>query len=347
MAVNKGAKKLSTISKSSIKTLGTGVRAWFLVATGGDYFFGVDKKLSDPARFKDPAKLKKYLLKLKIDEAADIDKKAAVVAGTVKLNGEEQELVIRFKANGGGKSTLKGVIKDSTIKKILPKAVIVKAHSGEAAPTDEDDINAEVAAAEELQGVEGDAGKELKTALKIFKWWKKEGHSGYTAAIANPSEANEDALQKIQRRLTKFYDGSMYNLFETHWFSADGPLKKYKQADFDLDKSSVKGYLKAINKALLDIEEQKDRDGEEEEADAMAHEALDDLLDDLDAIAELLGLSARAIPEFKSAVEANRSTFDPIWHDFSTDTNTLIQLKDVLGDGTWEGFLRIAAEFEQ
>ena len=168
--------------------------------------------------------------------------------------------------------------------------MIVKAHAGEAEPTDEADIDAEVDAAEELEGLDAALTKDAKSALKIFKWWKKNGHSDYTAFTGTPLVLNEDVLQKIQRRLTKFYERSLYKLFEAHWFTANGPLTKFKEGDFDLDKSSLRGYLRVINKAILAIEDLKDRDGDDEELDAMAHESLDDLLDDLDAIAELIGL---------------------------------------------------------
>ena len=130
MAVNKDAKKITSLARTALKAAGQEQRAWFAVGVGKDYFFYVDKKLKDPKKFKEPLAIKKVLTGLKIDKASEIQKDSLVVAGTIKAVADHYEMTVKVKSNGGGKSTLKSLVKDSGFKKIVGNVEIVKQHGG-------------------------------------------------------------------------------------------------------------------------------------------------------------------------------------------------------------------------
>lgn len=344
MSINPNQKNLTSLSKAAVKTLGSKPMVWYAVAAGKDYIFGIDKKITDPSKFKKVDKIQKYLEKLKIDTKG-IDSKAPAASGLLVKNGDAIQIAVVCKANGGGKSTLKAVLKDATGKKLVPNAEIVKSIGAKTDEQKQEDA-LDVAAEKELQESEVALNKETKTAVKYFLWWKQGAKATYLAATKSPNLTHEDGLLKINSRLRKFAEQKLYKLFESNLFTKNGPLAKYKEQDFDLTKANLKEYLGNIKTALAEIEKLQDSDRLDEEASADAAEELASIVDDLDTIAELMGLNPKELASFKECANKNKPVWKVLWSDFASNPTALIDLKNGLANGTWEDFFTIAKQFE-
>jgi hypothetical protein len=333
MAINKGSKKLTTLTKSALKNLEGNTRAWFLIERKGkDMLFGVDKKQANPAKYKKTAAVKKYLTTLDIENTSTIKDNAALVCGTVTTVGENVEFVISFKVNGGSKSMVKSSAAE--LKKICPTFKLVKSATDESMAATDAEVEEEAPA-----DAKGEDPKAIKVGLKVVKWWTKSARSQLVEAEGAPS-ANEDFLQDLQRRLSKFKTLKCYKLFREGKVLADK-----KPEDFDLDKENLRVVLNRIKAALAALPAST----EEDDADTaqMISESLEAMVDDLDLIAEMMALSVSGTAAFKEAAAENKDTLILLWKDFSNRTKDLVLLKDVLGSGSWNDFFQIAAKFEQ
>ena len=347
MSINPNRKALTTISKAAVKTLGDKPMVWYAVQIGSDYIFGIDKKVKDPGKFKKALVIQKYLDKLKIDTNG-IDSKSPSASGLLQKNGDKIEISVVCKANGGGKSTLKAVLKDGSVKKMVPNAEIVKSIGAQTEEQKKEDA-IDAAAEKELTESKIEISKELKTAIKYFLWWKQGAKDTYTKGISAPSLKNEDDLQKIYGRLKKFIEGKMYKLFETKksiFGDKKGPLAQFKETDFDLTKNHLKEYIANLKTALETIENLEDVDALDAEAEDEAAEEIASLADDLDTVAELMELSSKEIPSFKESANKNKAVWKIIWSDFGTNPSAIIDIKNSLANGTWEDFFKIAKQFE-
>ena len=346
MAVNKNAKKVTSLALAATKTLGEDTRAWFAVAVGKDFIFYIDKKLSEPAKFKDPLKIKKILERLKIDAAKDIKKDSAVAAGTIQATVDGHEMTVKVKANGGGKSTLKALVKDATVKKIVGKVEIVKNHGGKGDAEDEA-LDKEIREEMKAKGVKGvktdtSSGEEkievpddLRKALKIYKWWDKEGREALKKIAKKPTLESEDMLQTLSRRIKKYAKEKMYKLFEggVVW---DGALKKLRPKDYDLTKSDLKTILKQIDALLSVVRDLEGHDDFEDDARAIADEVADaaEQYGDLEDIAKRLKLADDQYMGFMDAGKGNIALIKDLVSKFSNDDIKL--LHKYVGAGSWD-----------
>ncbi len=345
MAINSNAKTLTSLSKSAAKVLGEKPMVWFALQSGSDYIFGIDKKVKDPNKFKKGGLIKKYLDKLKVD-TKKVDEKGASVAGLVTKNGDAIQIAVVCKANGGGKSTLKALSKDSTFKKLLPNAEIVK-RIGPKTDEDAQEDALDEAATKELQESGVAVSKEVKSAIKYFMWWKQGAKDKYLKAIANPTLSDEDDLQKINGRLKKFAKNSMYKLFkDKEMFSKAGALAKFKESDFDLTKENLKEYLANIKTALKVIEGMEDQDALDEEASAEVAAELEAVANDWETVGEILGIKGKDLTSLEQCATKEQAVWKVLWKDFATNPAALTKLKNGLSDGTWENFFAIAKQFE-
>ena len=355
MAVNKDSKKITSLSLAATKVMGESIRAWFAVAVGKNFLFYIDKKVTDPTKFKDPLKIKKILVQLKIDEAKEIKKDSAVAAGTIKSIGDGYEMTVKVKANGGGKSTLKALIKDATVKRIVGRVDIVKNHDGVKDSDDEkldqeienDLKNAKIKGVKTTKDSSGkdtvEIPKELKDALKIYKWWDKEGRDALANIYRSPTSLeNQDLLQTLSRRLKKYYKKSMYDLF-TDGFFADGALKKLRPKNYDLTKSELKKNIKLIDKLIDNVRNLDQHDGIEEDARVIAEEVEDsaEKYGELEDIAKRLKLKEKLYLDFMEAGKDNIPLIKNLVSKFSNDDVKLL-LKH-MGHGSWDQlFIQIA-----
>ena len=347
MSVNGNVKKLTTLCKSAIKSLGTAPMVWYAVQVDSDFIFGIDKKVKDPNKFKKPLKIKSYLEKMKVGDVSNISKDSGVISGLIVKSGEDIQIAVVCKTNGAGKSTLKSLLKDSTIKKLLKNATLVKSIGAET--VDEADNALEQQATDALEAANIEISKELKEAIKYFLWWNDSARASYTSGIAAPTSQNEDDLQKIYRRLKKFAEKKMYKLFEVNrsiFGDTEGPLHKFKHSDFDLTKPQLKEYLGALKEALNAITDAEDHEAISQEAEAEADAELAAMENDYEEVAEWLGLKGRDADTFIRTASSNTATWKILWKDFAKDPDGLVSLKNRLADGTWEGLFRIATAFE-
>jgi hypothetical protein len=277
---------------------------------------------------------------MKVNGIDGITAKSPLLTGLVARGGEGFQLAISLKKNGAGKSTLKKVILDSTFKKILPNAEIVK--TLELDPDSEDALDeAAIDVATGIEMTENKLGKSVKKAVKVFLWWDQEGRSSYQRVLAGHSALDERFLQTAQRRLEKYGKAKMYNLFEPKWFGLkDGPLQRYRFDDFDMKKSDVKVYLENIERILDQIIDA---------ADDIDDEEIDQLIGNIDFIEEMSVLEELAIQltlsegdaidfidEAQGYVDLVKKLM--IWF---TPAQILL-LRDFLGDGSWASFFSFA-----
>jgi|GEM_PF-5527541 len=341
MGINDNAKKLSSLSKTAIKGItGSSPRAWFLIEQGKTSLFYVDKKLSSADKLKDPVKCKVLLTKLKVEGVEDIDAKSPLVCGVVARKGEGFAMAISYKKNGAGKSTLKSAIKDATVKKLLPNVEIVKSlELGDTSERAENESVRDTESAREME--ENNVSSSHAKAFKIFAWWRDEGGAILGRISATSAPNDEDFLQTALRRLTKFKNKKMYDLFEPTFFGMkNGPLERFKYADFDLTKDGVTTHLTTIQ-GLLDaiLDGQPVTSGEDDIAEM---EALldDDILEDmttLEGFAKTLKLSDNDTIDFLSDAQPYVQVVDYLIKEFSrTDVKDLCK---GLGDGDWSVFL--------
>ena len=348
MSINPNQKNLTTLNKAAIKVLGDKPMVWYAVAIGSDYIFGIDKKITDPSKFKKVDKIQKYLEKLKVDTKG-MSSQAAAASGLLVKSGDAIQLSVVCKINGGGKSILKAVLKDATGKKLIPNPELVKSIGAQTDQQKSDSAREEaldVAVEQELLENQIPLSKETKTAIKYFLWWKQGAKDTYLAGIQSPDTDNEDDLLKINSRLRKFAERKLYKLFESHLFKKDGPLAKYSEQDFDLTKPKLKEYFGNLKTAFAAIEKNQDGIELDEEASVDAADELASIVDDLDTIAELMGLDPKELPSFKACVQANKPVWKVLWSDFASNPTALIDLKNGLANGTWEDFFKIAKQFE-
>ncbi len=347
MSVNGSAAKLTTLSKSAVKALGASPMVWYAVEVNGDFFFGIDKRIKDPNKFKRPLKVKSYLEKLKVGDVSSIQKDSGVVAGLVRKTSEKVEISVVCKTNGAGKSTLKSLMRDSTVRKLLKGAEIVKQIGSGTDDSAEQALDARTEQTLESAGIQ--LTKELKDAVKYFLWWNDTARDIYRRGVASPSESIEDDLQKVYRRLKKFAEQKMYKLFETNegiFFDTDGPLKRFKPTDFDLTKGHLKEYLPNLKSALGKIADRANTEEAAEEASADAQAELDSIANDFETITELMGISGSEARDFIAQASANGPVWTILWKDFGTEPEGLVALKNRLANGTWSDFFRIAKQFE-
>lgn len=333
MAINKGSKKLTTLTKSALKSLDGSTRAWFLIERKGkDVLFGVDKKQANPAKFKKTTAIKKYLTKLGIENVSTIKDTAALICGTVSIVGDDVEFVISSKVNGGSKSMVKSSVAE--LKKICPNFKLVKSATDQSMAATDAEVEQDAPV-----DANGENPKAIKVGLKVVKWWTKSARAQLLPAENSPGE-NEDFLQDLQRRLSKYKSLKCYKLFREGNVLADK-----RPADFDLDKENLRSVLSRIKTALaaLPASTEEDDAGTEQ----MIAESLEAMVDDLDLIAEMMALSVSGTAAFKEAAAQNKDTLILLWKDFSNRTQDLVLLKDVLGSGSWNDFFQIAAAFEQ
>ena len=78
---------------------------WYAVQVNSDFIFGIDKRVTDPNKFKKPLKVKSYLEKMKVGDVSNITKDCGVISGLVTKNGENIQIAVVCKTNGNGKST--------------------------------------------------------------------------------------------------------------------------------------------------------------------------------------------------------------------------------------------------
>lgn len=324
---------MTTLTKSALKSLEGKTLTWFLIELKGKaLLFGVDKKQSNPAKFKKPSAVKKYLTQLGVENTDAIKENSGLVCGTVTVVGEKVQFVISFKVNGGSKSMVKANLGD--LKNICPTFQLGKSAKDDSMAAVDAEVDQEDIAVPKSQDPNA-----IKLALKVVKWWIKSAKSQLVEAEAAPDD-HEDFLEDLQRRLIKYSALKCYNLFR------DGKVLAAKRPkDFDLEKANVLALQKRIKAALAKIV----TDNEQEDANTtqMASEAIEAMVDDLDLIAELMALSDIGTADFKKAAAQNRDTLLLLWKDFSNRTKDLVLLKDVLGSGSWAEFFVIANKFER
>lgn len=346
MSVNGTVAKLTTLSKSAVKALGSTPMVWYAVQVDSNFIFGIDKKVKDPNKFKKPLKVKSYLEKLKVGDVSNITKDCGVVSGLVVKNGENLQIAVVCKTNGAGKSTLKSLLKDSTVRKLIKNAELVKS-IGATSDAEEDAVDKK--ATDTLEAANIEISKELKEAIKYFLWWNDSARATYTSGIASPTSRNEDDLQKIYRRLKKFAEKKMYKLFEIHrsiFGNKEGPLHRFKPNDFDLTKTHLKEYLSNLKEALGKIADADDKEEISQEAEAEVNDELAAMEDDHESVAEWLGLKRSDAAAFIAAANSNKAIWKILWKDFAKDPAGLVSLKNRLANGTWDDLFRIATEFE-
>lgn len=351
MAVNGKDKQLSSLSKKALQMANGQKRAWFAVGVGKDFLFYIDKKLTDPTKFKEPLKVHKLLTSLKMDSASEVGRKSLLIAGTILEVGEQYEMTVKVKVNGGGKSTLKSLLKDATFKKIVGKVELVKEHGGGVDAADkarEAEITAElkdkgvsgVKVSKDASGAETvEVPEKLRKALKLYKWWDKEGRAELNRLRDGDiaTAADEDILQTIQRRLTRFQKASMYGLFADGTFRIwDGPLKKLRPDDYDLTESNLKKYLEETKKLLDERLSKKSSAGFEEEVaeivDAIEEDAEE--YSDLEKIAKRLQLKDDQFLDFMDAGKGNLPLVKDLVSKFSNDD--VKKLLKSVGGGNWD-----------
>ena len=347
MAVNKNAKNLTSLSLAALKSAGHELRAWFAVQVGTDYLFYIDKKITQPMKFKEPLALKKVLTALKVRDAKSINKDALVVAGTIQSAGEAYEMTIGVKSNGGGKSTLKSLVKDANFKRIVGNVEIVKQHGGNVG---EDDLEMDASIKTEMKekGVSGvkvvvdeennetiEVPDNLRKALKVFKWWDAEGRASLESLSGGASVDDEETLQTIKRRLKKFAKEKMYKLFADGiiW---DGPLKKLRPRHYDLTKDVLRDVLKQTDDLLANLQDSKN----ESDFDDLASEIVEAVEDDAEEFGELemigkrLKLSEGQFLRFMDAGKSHLPLIKDLVSKYSNDDVKLL-LKYV-GGGNWD-----------
>lgn len=351
MAVNGKDKQLSSLSKKALQMANGQKRAWFAVGVGKDFLFYIDKKLTDPMKFKEPLKIHKLLTSLNMDSASKVDKNSLLIAGTILEVGEQYEMTVKVKVNGGGKSTLKGLVKDATFKKIVGKVELVKEHGGGVDAADKA-RDAEIAAELKDKGVSGvkvskdasgaetvEVPEKLRKALKLYKWWDKEGRAELArlrdGKIATSSD--EDILQTIQRRLTRFQKESMYSLFaDGKIWRSDGALKKLRPDDYDLTDSDLKKYLEETKKLLDTLQSKKSSDDFDKEVSEMVDAVEEDAEEysELEKIAKRLKLNEDQYLDFMDAGKGNLALVKDLVSKFSNDD--VKKLLKYVGGGNWD-----------
>ena len=343
MPINQKAKKLSALSKRAVKGLPEGgTRAWLIVETEKDSFFYIDKKISDPSKFKDPMRCQKLFSKLKVDGIDDIGKSSPLIAGLVGRGGEGFQIAVTVKKNGAGTSTLKSALKDAVVKKILPNVEIVKSIQVQSDSVEsqkeqelDDAVSQEVANAS--------LSVPMKNAIKVFLWWKKDAQANYKRIIRSHTAEDEDFLQKAKRRLKKYEKAQMYTLFEPKWFGLIGnPLEKYKHQDFDLTKENVEVYIDTITIILDTILTAPAEEIDDNEINELVEDVnIIEEMSRLEAIAQQLMLDGIETIDFLDEARSHVSTLENLLKNFSpTD---IILLKDNLGEGSWAKFLSLAS----
>lgn len=341
MGINQKAKKLSSLSRVAAKSIsGSDKRAWFLIEDGRETFFYIDKRISAPAKFKDPVRCKKILEKLKVTDLGGVDKKSPLLSGLVSRGGAGYQVSVSFKKNGAGKSTLAKALKDPSVKKILPDAMIVKAIEME--PESEQAL--EDARLDNLVDGEAEAesveAKRLK-AFKIFMWWKSEGKARYETILVRHSSADEDFLQTAKRRLAKFRKAKMYDLFESRFFGmASGPLERFRKEDFDMTKEQVKGYYQLISGILDDIQNEDNDEVSDGEIDQMVAESDISIVEQMEAL-EGYAVQLLLGPEDTIDFLDEAQGFDGLVRDLLNQftPKDIIRMRDFFGRGNWTTFL--------
>ena len=344
MSVNKDAKKVTSLSMGAMKLLGGATRAWFVVAVEKDYIFFVDKKIATPAKFKDPLKLKEFLEKLKIPAASKIKKGASVAAGTIMGGANGYEMTVTVKANGGGKSTLKALLKDPIVKKIVGNAKIVKSHEAPADSELKKDVEKHLVE-NKIKGVKSktdDKGNitdveippKVQKALKVYTWWDREGRSLLKAIAKKPTLETEDDLQTLSRRLNKYYKSKGYSYFESGFFGG-GVLKKIRPENYDLTKSELKIYIKQVDSLLSIVQDLEGHDDFGSDVDDMVADVEDEVaeLNKLEVLAKKFKITDKDTVDFMNAGQKNISTLEELNKKFSPDDIKLL-LKYV-GGGSW------------
>ena len=369
MAVNKNAKRLTALSVAALKAAGGDVRAWFAVGVGKDFLFYIDKKVAQPTKFKEPLTLKNMLTKLKVDVASTIQKDSLVIAGTIQ-SAEGQaacEMTVKVKANGGGKSTLKSLVKDAGFKKIVGNVEIVTAHRGEVDTADaemDSTIRTEMKD-KKVKGVKVTPGEHegeekievpdnLRKALKVYKWWDKDGRADMERILdavqgvapetpiddATKSEA-EDTLQTIHRRLKKFAKAGMYDLFADGKFWP-GKLAKLRPQDYDLTKPVLKNLLKQTDSLLKSLQGAKNASDFTDQSTELLASIEDDAQEysELETIGRRLQLDDGDFLEFMEAGKGQLPLVKDLVSKFS-NADVKMLLKHV-GGGNWDHlFLQI------
>ncbi|MGC6508887.1 MAG: hypothetical protein ACON4U_10750 [Myxococcota bacterium] len=346
MSVNINAKKLTTLSQTTIKgLLEGGTNGWFLVeASKGAYFFLIDKKQTSAAKFRSPRIAKALLERYRID-AAKVTEKSEFLAGTVGLAEGNYELVIAIKRNGAGKSTLRSVMKETGFKKILKKATIVKTHS---LSISEQPLTAEEAAEVEQEERDKDllstAGEALslndkeKNAFRTAIWVKDNWSKIYTAGT--PSSAMEDFYQTCLRRLEKFKSQKLYRIFEPKYWK-----KKFQNVQNPLlDRLGTYRHTKHQNEILISVcQSQLERiqqEAENEDIEAIVSELYDtDFVEAFTGFNQTLadlGFSKTEIPEILSAFGPNNvDEFNELFTQCGSDRKALKSLLKSIGHNSW------------
>ena len=378
MKINNNAKRLNSLSKTALKSLREGqVRAWFLVeGKPQQYFFYIDMKNKSPAKFKDAHTLKKLLEKFKVDGAADVAPKAAVLAGTVSPFQEDMEFHVVIKRNGAGKSLFKSALKSSALKKLVKNAKIVKTLSGVAEVEEEkeeetlvedisdrtleevenepsardlekeNEIERLIREREEEEALEQEAralklNADEKLALKMHHWSQKESAKW---ASTQPTEQNEDFFHKALRRLKKFQKQKLYRCFDKRHFiarafGAKNPLVIYANS-FLLTKAQLPTYIRTCEQKIDQIEMAKSWTEEE----AVLAELFDEAsIGKFNAFEDYLTGLKFTEDEAAGIISAfgvdNKSDFEDLYKACKSKRKEVILLCEKLGNGDWV-FLR-------
>ena len=356
MSVNNKAKKLTTLSQTSIKGLFEGsTRGWFLVEKSkGSYYFLVDKKQATAAKFKSPKIVKSLLERYDVDTSKITDK-AEFLSGTVGLTEGNYEMVIAVKKNGAGKSTLRTVMKDSSFKKILKTVSIVKAHS---LSISEQPLTAEEAA--EIQHEEEDKqqvssatealslNEKEQEALRFALWSKDNVSKMYTP---NPGSDLEDFFHKCLRRLEKFKSKKLYKMFDPKYWN-----KKFRDVNHPLfDKLGTYRHTKEYNETLIQVCTSQlqliEAASANEDVDAIVNDLYDsefvESFTEFEQQLKSLGFKKNEIPEIISAFGAdNLEEFSQLLELCGGKRKQIMYLLATIGHNSWVRLLGMLDQIE-
>ena len=145
---------------------------------------------------------------------------------------------------------------------------------------------------------------------------------------------DEDTLQTIQRRLTKYAKASLYKLFEGG-FVWDGALKKIRPDNYDLTKDNLKTILKDTKAALAKIQSAKSEGDFDEIAAVVVEEVAEASKEygELEAIGKKLKLKDDDLLSFMDAGKGNLALVQELTSKFSKDDVKLLLKHVGGGDG--------------
>lgn len=368
MKINKNAKKLVTMSKMAIKGLKPSkTLAWFFIEGKSDeYYFCIDPKNRVAQKYKDAKIVKKLLERYKVEGAAHVKDKAPLLAGSIALNDDALELIVSVKRNGAGSSLFTKVLKDSTFKKIVPNASLVKALSQaqieepekkDEKKTAKESREEEVARLVEERRKEEALEKEAealnldeheKKALKLHRW-SQEVSRLWSSTPA--TEENEEFFHTSLRRLNKFQKKKLYTLFDSvHWskkaFGRRHPLV-VEGPNLLLTKAQLPKWIQTCQQKLDAIELEQSWTEVEAEVAALFDEQTVGLFDDFSDYLEEQGVGDDDIADIISAYGVgNKDEFDELLKVCGGKHSNVRLLCSELAGGNWVYLRSLLAQIE-